>query len=190
MKRKKIFVSILLISFSVLFFILFIIVGVLKVVYPVGYEREILKASKKFDVDSNLVRAVIKVESGYNPLAVSKTGARGLMQLMPDTAFWIADELGFENFSLDELFLPEKNIEMGVFYLSYLSEKYDDITRVLFSYNAGEGKMNDFYSKNEVIKVESIEIIETKQYISNVKKAYNYYETLCEIAGLERGKTF
>lgn len=80
------------------------------------------------------IRAVIQVESGWNPEAVSAKGARGLMQLMPGTA----DMLGVE-----DPFDPEQNIEGGVKYLSGLTDKYNgDIEKALAAYNAGPNRVD------------------------------------------------
>jgi soluble lytic murein transglycosylase-like protein len=84
-------------------------------------------------VNPELVAAVIRHESAFNTRAVSPKGARGLMQLMPATAARFG-------VGVDELFTPQRNIEAGVRYLSWLVEKWgDDLAKVLASYNAGEG---------------------------------------------------
>lgn len=94
------------------------------------YEAEIWKASQKHGVDYNLVRAVIKAESNFNPKAVSRAGARGLMQLMPQTANFL---------QVNDSFHPEQNIEGGVRYLRYLMNVFNnDLSLALAAYNAGE----------------------------------------------------
>ena len=80
-----------------------------------------------------LVAAVIRAESAFNPRAISAKGARGLMQLMPATA----KRYGVR---ASELFKPERNIEAGVRYLAFLADRFaDDLPKVLAGYNAGEG---------------------------------------------------
>ena len=94
------------------------------------YDAEIYKASQKYSVDYNLVRAVIKAESNFNPKAVSRAGARGLMQLMPQTAYLL---------QVDDSFHPEQNIDGGVRYLRYLMNVFNDnLPLALAAYNAGE----------------------------------------------------
>jgi len=94
------------------------------------YDQLITKASEKYNVDSALVKAVIKAESNFNHKAVSPKGARGLMQLMPATA---------SSLQVRDSFHPEKNIDGGVRYLRYLLNLFKgDLSLALAAYNAGE----------------------------------------------------
>jgi len=94
------------------------------------YDLVIWKASEKYKVDYALIKAVIKAESNFNPKAISRVGAKGLMQLMPKTAY---------AFEVIDSFHPEDNIEGGVRYLRYLLNLYDgNLYSVLAAYNAGE----------------------------------------------------
>jgi soluble lytic murein transglycosylase-like protein len=94
------------------------------------YDPIIEKYADKHGVDPTLVRAVIQVESDFNPNCVSNKGARGLMQLMPDTA---------KRYGVTKIHDPEQNIRGGVRYLAYLLELFGDKPRALAAYNAGEG---------------------------------------------------
>lgn len=99
---------------------------------PVKYGELIATTAARHGVNPELVAAVIRAESASNPRAVSRKGARGLMQLMPATAaqFGVATH---------ELFEPERNLEAGVRYLAVLVGKLDSLDLVLAAYNAGEG---------------------------------------------------
>lgn len=94
------------------------------------YDAVISRAAEKHSVDYALVKAVIKAESNFNPAAISRVGAKGLMQLMPGTAYALR---------VNDSFHPEDNIEGGVRYLRYLLDLFHgDLHLALAAYNAGE----------------------------------------------------
>ncbi|MRR16892.1 MAG: lytic transglycosylase [Deltaproteobacteria bacterium] len=95
------------------------------------YDKIIADAAGKFNLDIALIKAVIKAESNFNHQAVSRAGAKGLMQLMPQTASAL---------KVDDVFHPGDNIEGGARYLRYLLNLYrGNLTLALAAYNAGEG---------------------------------------------------
>lgn len=93
------------------------------------YDQYIIKASQTYQVEAALIKAVIMAESGYNPKAVSRRGAQGLMQLMPGTAKWLG---------VHDAFDPVLNIDGGVRYLRRLLDRFEgDVQLALAAYNAG-----------------------------------------------------
>jgi len=98
-------------------------------VNPAEYEQLIRISSEKYGVNQSLVRAVIHAESGYNPNAVSRKGASGLMQLMPATA---------KSLNVADRFNPKDNVEGGVKYLRFLLDTFrGDVSLAVAAYNAG-----------------------------------------------------
>jgi len=95
----------------------------------VFYDPYIKHASQQFHLDPALVKAVIRVESNFNPYAISRKGAQGLMQVMPQTA---------ARYRANDLFSPVVNINVGAQHLSYLLKRYSDLDKALAAYNAGE----------------------------------------------------
>ena len=103
--------------------------------YIVRYENIINRASKKFGIDAQLIKAIIMAESSFNPYAISKSGAKGLMQLMPVTA----NDMRVEN-----PFDPEDNILGGTKYLSMLLKRFNNDKKLaLAAYNAGPKTVDD-----------------------------------------------
>lgn len=100
---------------------------------PQEFEHLIAAASSKYGVSASLIRAVIQAESGYNPQAVSRAGAGGLMQLMPGTA---------KHLKVADRFDPGQNVDGGVRYLKFLLDTFKgDVSLALAAYNAGLSKV-------------------------------------------------
>ena len=122
------------------------------------YAPYITEASQIYGIPEAFIRAVIKIESNFNPRAVSHAGAMGLMQLMPATA---------EHMRVEDPFDPRQNIMGGVRYLRRLSDRYDgDINLVLSGYHAGPGNVE---------KAGGIPFEKTQQYVKNVYAWYLRY---------------
>jgi len=100
------------------------------------YNTEIREISARHGVDATLVESVIRAESAFNPTAVSRTGARGLMQLMPKTAVMLG---------VRDSFNPRENIDGGVRHLRYLLDRYPgNVALAVAAYNAGEGAVDSY----------------------------------------------
>lgn len=101
-----------------------------------AYQAEIAAAAREHGVDEAIVRAIIHAESAYNPLALSRVGAQGLMQLMPATA---------RRFGVSDAFNPQQNIQGGVKYLAWLLKRFNgNLTLAAAGYNAGEGAVDKY----------------------------------------------
>ena len=105
---------------------------------------------------------------------MSASGAVGLMQLIPSTAKWVANELN-EEYSYESLFNSEINVRYGCFYLNYLFDKFSDMDCVICAYNAGETKVLDWI-KDGKIQEDKIDYTETKNYLRKVKGYYRFYK--------------
>ncbi len=123
------------------------------------FDPIIQEAAIDSQIDPLLVRAVIKVESNFNPKAVSRKGARGLMQIMPDTA---------REFRLDDPFSPKQNIAAGTKYLKQQLDSFGDIKLGLAAYNAGPGRV----TPQGMIAY----IPETQAYVARVMEYYRQYQ--------------
>jgi soluble lytic murein transglycosylase-like protein len=121
-----------------------------------GAEKLVREAADRHRVDPALVRAVIETESGWNPGAISRKGAVGLMQLIPTTA---------QRFGVQDRFSPQQNVDAGVRYLKVLLERYDgNLDLALAAYNAGEGAVD---------RAHGIPAFrETRSYVQKVQDAY------------------
>lgn len=98
----------------------------------------IFSTARRHSVNPYVVAAMVRAESAFDPQAVSRKGAAGLLQLMPSTA---------QRFGVDEesIFDPERNLDAGVRYIRWLSDRFDgDLTRVLAGYNAGEATVDRY----------------------------------------------
>lgn len=97
--------------------------------------------ARRFDLNPEVVLAVIEVESRFDPRAVSSAGAMGLMQLRPETAREQAEELGLQWTSDELLFDPEVNVLLGSFYLKRLMVRFEDVDAALAAFNAGPSRI-------------------------------------------------
>jgi len=146
----------------------------LNIIFPLKYKNTILACANQNQVGSELVASIIFTESRFNPSAKSSKGACGLMQLLPSTAK--AFYKGDKDYSDDMLFDPEINIKIGVSYLKYLFDKYQDEVTVLACYNAGEGKVLEWKGQAGVLKKSQIPYRETLNYVNKVQKIKKYYK--------------
>ncbi|MFD2169458.1 lytic transglycosylase domain-containing protein, partial [Tumebacillus lipolyticus] len=154
-----------------------------RLLYPIHHEDIIREAAARNGVDPLLVAAIIRVESKFRSENVSKVGAVGLMQVMPETAEWIARESEIPYSGLEDLADPETNIQMGTWYLAFLKKQYEgNQAAAVAAYNAGPGRvsgwMNEGVWDGRLETSEKIPVGETRHYISRVFFSYEKYQGL------------
>jgi len=157
-------------------------------IFPYHYRDIVKTCSAENDLDEFLLAAVIKTESNFKNNAKSNPGAIGLMQLMPETAQWVATERFGEECSLDELESPETNIQYGSWYLGrLLKDFHGNKVLALAAYNAGHGNveswMEEFGWDYDFNDISAIPFKETEMYVKGVlrnekkyKELYSQYE--------------
>jgi soluble lytic murein transglycosylase len=157
--------------------------------YPLKYENEIREYAEEYSVDPYLAASVIWVESRFEPEAVSRSDARGLMQLLPATAAWSAQKIGLSGYDDAMLLNPEMNIRIGCWYLGYLSNQFSgSIELTLAAYNGGIGNVqkwlrNKDYSRDGK-RLDRIPFPETRDYVSKVMDAYEIYKEIYPSLGM------
>lgn len=151
--------------------------------YPYPYRSVIEHYAEKYHVDSSLVAGIILSESKFQIEAKSKRGAVGLMQLMPETALWIAEQLGDREYNLAVLHEPQKNIEYGTWYIASLEDEFGgNEVLALAAYNAGRGNVYDWMEEKhwdmDFQEVSAIPYEETRTYVASVLKNRQKYMEL------------
>ena len=138
--------------------------------YPLRYEQIVRGHARHYDLDAALLAAVIYQESKFKADAHSKSGAIGLMQLLPTTAEGIALHTGGSGFRVDDLYDPEINIRYGAWYLHHLMQKYGDEQTALAAYNAGQDNVDRWRRDGE-----RIQFPETRAYVKRVEDLKQIY---------------
>lgn len=151
----------------------------------ITYQPLIERYAAEYNLRPAFVAAIIRNESSFRTDAESSVGARGLMQLMPDTAEWIAGKIGDSNYSFDHLYDAETNIRYGCWYLNYLSKLFrGDAVLVSSAYHAGQTTVTRWLSDKSIssdgvtIPVDKLPDGPTKQYAGRVTTSYGIYEAL------------
>ena len=150
--------------------------------YPQPYSATVRAAAKEFGVDPLLVWSVMRAESRYDAEALSSVGARGLMQVMPPTQTYIAEQLK-EDIPPGAAFIPETNIRMGAWYLHYLLQYFKgDQELTIAAYNGGPGSV-DTWLKDPLVSsredlIRWIGFGQTREYLERVSLNYQMYRAL------------
>lgn len=160
----------------------FVITCLEKQSYPQGYAEYVTVYAEKYGIPENLVYSVIRTESDFESGAVSRVGAIGLMQIMPDTFKWLTDDILFEHMEVGMLYDPETNIRYGTYYLSFLYDRYGSWDLVLAAYNGGPGNVDKWLEDGAYADGEGglkkIPFKETRQFVRRVSKAWKKYDKL------------
>ncbi len=151
----------------------------------VTWQEEIERYAAQYNLQPAFVTAIIRQESSFRTNAESSVGARGLMQMMPDTAEWIAGKLDDDAYTFDSMWEGETNIRYGCWYLGYLSRLFHgDPVLVSAAYHAGQTTVTQWLSDPNrsadgiSLDVDRLSDGPTKQYIGRVTQTYGIYQSL------------
>ncbi len=163
--------------------------AVYSLLYPSFFDDMICNQGAIYNVDPSLISSVIRQESIFNPVILSPVGAVGLMQIMPYTGKYIAEQLK-EEFFVDSLTRPGFNIRYGVYYLRELLDQFkENLVLVLASYNGGPHNAKKWYERNKNeeydLFVEDLLFAETRNYVKKVLGNYWTYQHLARNPGLK-----
>ena len=140
--------------------------------YPLEYEQLVRTNARNRGLDPALVAAVIYAESRFDPNARSEAGAVGLMQVLPETAAFIARKTGGEDFVVADLRDPEINVRYGTWLLDHLRDYYDgDLATAIAAYHAGPGSVDEWRRRGQ-----GIAFPETQAYVREVERVRRVYE--------------
>jgi soluble lytic murein transglycosylase len=163
-----------------------------RLIYPLPYEDLIHGEARARVVDHALVAALIKQESNFDPRAVSRAGAAGLMQLMPEVGRQLATAHGIAGWRDPLLRQPEVNVQLGTAHLAGLLRRYRDPAHALAAYNAGTGRVDRWLAKRGAgdpeVFVERIPFTETRDYVRLVQRNQALYRSLYDVPGGPDGR--
>jgi soluble lytic murein transglycosylase len=150
--------------------------------YPLGYGEHVRTAARAVGLDPFVVAAVIREESSYDPRARSGVGAVGLMQLMPDTARIVAQEIGRPLTEIAALWEPPMNITLGSRYLSQLNARFKEPLLAVAAYNAGPHRVQRWVAERPQADLEEfvdqIPFDETRAFAKRVFTSWYHYRRL------------
>ena len=154
--------------------------------YPLLHAKAIASEARAKNIDPLLVHALVREESRYNHMAISRSHALGLMQLLPGTAYGVAKRLGLPLSSEGDIHVPHNNIKLGTDYLSYVIGRFDGNALCgVASYNGGPNAMKSLFTKfrdsgqtDFDVFVEDIPMTETREYVRKVFGSFWNYEAI------------
>jgi len=150
--------------------------------FPKPYWPDLKKFSSQNALDPYLVASLIRQESEFNPGAVSRANALGLMQLLPKVGSSVARQEKLHHFSSEQLFTPEINLQLGTCYFRQMVDKFGTFEYALAAYNAGSNRVDDWLGQGKYRDpqefVESIPFTETREYVQAILRNANVYRQL------------
>ena len=153
--------------------------GLWRLLYPAPSGERLAKAARESGLEPSLVAAIALQESGFNPLAVSAAGARGLLQVMPAVGAELARSAGLRQFNADDLFDPEINAKLGAAHFREYLRRFGSVPRALAAYNAGPARVERWTApaghEDDDRFVERIPIPETRLYVKRVLTGARMY---------------
>ena len=157
----------------------------IRAVYPIRYEDIVTECAAEYELPPSLIYAVIHTESHFQEDAVSRAGAKGLMQLMDTTFEWIQEQYFDEPISVDRILEPSVNIHSGSKVLAVLHTMFTHTETALAAYNAGSGTVKKWLADAQYSAdgetLTDIPYLETEHYVERVLQAQKRYQTLYEI---------
>ena len=180
----KLIISVAIILVMILLFKEFNVYNLIrKQIYKQEYSEYVNKYAQMYEIDPMWIYAIIKVESNFNSNATSSSGAKGLMQLMDNTASDLAKELKVEKFEASMLYNPEINIMLGTKYFDKLLAKYNEnYYLAIAAYNGGIGNVDEWINKGVISpdgsNIENIPYKETNMYVRKTINAHIAYVEL------------
>lgn len=179
---KRLFYFIIFVAVFILVCYLLVSPRIGKLFFPFPYREHVQASAERYSLDPLFVAALIQTESGFRPHVVSPRGARGLMQVMPSTAEWVAQNMGID-YSPDMLFEPQYNIEIGCWYMADLLKLFNGETAIaLAAYNGGRGEVRRWLDEGvwdgQESELEQIPFTETRNFVRQVMESYRHYQQI------------
>lgn len=169
--------------FLLMFLLAFFHKPILRAFFILDYREKIIAYSRENGINPAMISAIVFTESRFDSVAKSHKGALGLMQIMPATGKWVAEQMGWKDFSPNDLLNPERNLKAGTWYLAYLWRLFNQNENLaLASYNAGSSYVLKWVQEGvwygDLIKLEQIPFPETKKYLLKIVFFKNIYRYL------------
>jgi soluble lytic murein transglycosylase len=150
--------------------------------FPKAYWNDLKRSAAANGLDPYLVASLIRQESEFNPNAVSRANAVGLMQLLPKTGKLVAREVKLKRYSASQLYTPAVNLQLGTRYFRGMVDKFGSFEYALAAYNAGSDRVEEWLGQGKYRDpqefVESIPFTETREYVQAILRNASVYKQL------------